>query len=65
MSSAHKGHAPHYKHIEWYIQIVALRVKTCVVILFWGVPNLPLPFFKSSHICSTLFCICIYIYIYV
>ena len=64
MSNAHKGHARHYKHGEWYIQTAALPVKTGIVILLWGEALRPPPFFGSSHICSTLLCMCVYIYEY-
>ena len=65
MSNAHKGHARHYKHIEWYIQTAALPVKTGVVILLWGEALRPPRFFRSSHICNTLLCKCIYIYTHI
>ena len=63
MSNAHKGHARHYKHIEWYIQTAALPVKTGIVILLWGEALRP-PLFFIQVTFAIHFSACIYIYIY-
>ena len=66
MSNAHKGHARHYKHGEWYIQTAALPVKTGIVILLWGEALRPPRFFFlfKSHLQYTSLHVCIYIYEY-